>query len=343
MDVKTRGMAGHLTKSSNDERKFATVDSVFSPLLKVMKWMACYTDRGMAQDDRPASTKIHFVSCILVIVYNWIDVLRYLTVFRRVCGISSYSIVSISFALFNVSHAFSMTALFFAGSKHLKKFIQKLVVYHSKYEVEFDAVFLRRFVIVTLIFTFVSISVTVFLSVVLTTMAYFPANSAFGNLPTPFTGNSAAGISIVIVTAATKTCSSFSLVALTLIYGLSVFILFRDYRKLSWDFQYRCTNKLLIIADDFHVLHHRHRKLTEALETANYLLGHFVFVGYGMLIPNFCLILFGIILGDLSMGDVTGLVVIVLLVTVGGVLVTWSGIKLSSRVSVIHRKNISCK
>ncbi|KAL5021952.1 hypothetical protein ScPMuIL_001107 [Solemya velum] len=315
------------------EGKSGTVESVFSPLLRMMQWMACYTTYwNQEPSDRTTTTKFHFVACLIIIIYNWFDFFRYLTVFLGKSEASSYSMVSISFALFNATHAFSITTLFFAGSTYIRQLINRFLAYHSDHEEEFSVVFLRRLVILTLILASTTISTTAVVSITLTVIDYFTHDSVFGNLATPLTRGSPAAIAIVTVTSLTKICSSFSMVGLALFYGLSVFILFRDYRRLSWDFRDSCTNKTCILADDFNTLYSRHRKLTEILETANHLLEHFVFGAYGTAMPNVCFLLYGIIMGNLQMQDVVGLVQILILVTTGIVLVTWSGIKLSSKV-----------
>lgn len=322
------------TESMKEQQKCATVESVFSPLLRVMKWVACYSQYWeLAPGDRRASTRIHFLVCLITIVYSWFDVVRYLAVFRSVTDVSGFSMVTISFAIFNVAHAFSITALFFAGSKNMKQLITNFVAYHSDYGNEFSVVFLRRLVLLILILSSVTISTTAVLVIGLTLMDYFEDDSVFGYFLAPFTTNSTLGIIILAVSTISKTCSSFSMVGLTLIYSLSVFVLFRDYRKLSRDFGISCISRKQSIADDFDTLSCRHRALTESLETANHLLGHFVFGTYGMAIPNFCLLLFGVVMGNLPMQDIIGLVGIFIMMTVGIVLVTWSGIKLSGKVS----------
>lgn len=323
------------SESKDVGRNFLTVDSVFSPLLRMMKWMACYTPFwDITPGDRTPVIKIHFVFSLFVIIFNWVDVFRSLRALQTIDETSGNYLVLMSLMLFIVTSTCSITVLFFAGSRNVRRLVKVFMAYHNDYQEGFCVRFLRRIVICVTIVSLAMISISTVAMAIMVITDFFPDDSVFRHLPIPLNGNSPLGIGIVICSAVTKVFSSFSLVGFSTIYGLSVFILFREYRRLSRDFRDICLNRTHTLAQEFTTLRCKYLRLTEILERANHLLGHFIFGVYGMAIPNFCFLLYGLIMVNLHLRDVFGVADLFLLMITGLGIVTWSGIKLSSKVSV---------
>jgi hypothetical protein len=297
----------------------------------------CQEGTDETRQPNPLASRVHAVYCGLCCLLLLANAARFMTVFRSHSGLSGGLVSSMAWAVIYVSTGLLSLVLLCTTVKTFPAFLDEFCKYQQRFGVAINTSRWRiRIRIVSMIVIVVAILTGTFFSLFLC-VHDLPNFSTLQTSIAPWQDEPEnIKIPVSVAFGVVKTLQFVIILSTTLLYYMVVRCLWTEYGRVADELEDLLEDNPATLCDDLETLRQQHEHVTQLVTAGNAFLCHYVAFVYCYTIPVICLMLYGVIMGQLPQEDVFAISYMIVEVVYQLTFVTATGVHLNQLVCTCY-------